>query len=280
MHVVDETADLDDAAQMIASAKTFDCATSCLADNSVAAHSSIYETLKRKLVERGGHVCAPAERARLQAVMWPKGERIPSIEVVAKPASRIAELAGIELAPDRGFLVIEEEGVGEAHPFSGEKLSVVLALYQYQGGIDSAVDLVNRITSYQGAGHTCGIHSSRNDPRPGISLWHQDRARNGQPEHERRGRQRSQRAALYPFALLRVLGREHHDGERQCPPFRQSDLGLSPGGAAPRGARGSLRRSLVEIRQRVSVGPGQLGDAQKSRSPFVAGTRNPTQGPL
>jgi hypothetical protein len=77
VHVVDETADLD-AAQMIANAKTFDCATSCLADNSVAAHSSIYETLKWKLVERGGHVCASAEKARLQAVMWPKGERIPS----------------------------------------------------------------------------------------------------------------------------------------------------------------------------------------------------------
>ena len=84
MHVVDETADLDDAAQMIANAKTFDCATSCLADNSVAAHSSIYENLKRKLVERGGHVCAPAEKARLQAVMWPKGEHIPSIEVVVR----------------------------------------------------------------------------------------------------------------------------------------------------------------------------------------------------
>lgn len=163
VHVVDETADLDDAAQMIANAKTFDYATSCLADNSVIAHSSIYETLKRKLVERGGRVCALAEKARLQAVMWPEGEHIPSIEVIAKPAARIAELAGIELAPDRTFLVVEEDDVGEAHPFSGEKLSVVLALYRYSDGIDGAVDLVNRITSYQGAGHTCGIHSSRDD---------------------------------------------------------------------------------------------------------------------
>jgi sulfoacetaldehyde dehydrogenase len=173
---------------MIANAKTFDCATSCLADNSVAAHSSIYETLKWKLVERGGHVCASAEKARLQAVMWPKGERIPSIEVVAKPAARIAELAGIELAPDRGFLVVEEEGVVEAHPFSGEKLSVVLALYQYQGGIDSAVDLVNRTPlqplqppgvaqccasltpAIRYTGYTCGIHSSRNDHVLALAL--------------------------------------------------------------------------------------------------------------
>jgi sulfoacetaldehyde dehydrogenase len=163
VHVVDETADLDDAAEMIAKAKTFDYATSCLADNSVAAHSSIYDTLKMKLAARGGHVCTPAEKARLQSVMWPNGEHIPSIEIIAKAASRIAELAGIALASGRSFLVVEEDGVGEAHPFSGEKLSVVLALYRYEGGINGAIDLVNRITSYQGAGHTCGIHSRRDD---------------------------------------------------------------------------------------------------------------------
>jgi len=163
VHVVDETADLDDAAQMIAKAKTFDYATSCLADNSVVAHSSIYEDLKQKLTGRGGHICTPTEKSRLQALMWPTGGHIPSIEIVAKPASRIAELAKIELAPDRTFFVVEEDGVGEAHPFSGEKLSVVLALYRYQGGIEGAIDLVNRITSYQGAGHTCGIHSRRDD---------------------------------------------------------------------------------------------------------------------
>jgi sulfoacetaldehyde dehydrogenase len=170
VHVVDETADLDDAAEMIAKAKTFDYATSCLADNSVAAHSSIYEALKMKLVSHGGHVCTPGEKSRLQAVMWPKGEHIPSIEIVAKPASRIAELAGIELASDRSFFVVEEDGVGEAHPFSGEKLSVVLALYRYEGGVDGAINLVNRITSYQGAGHTCGIHSNRDDHVQALAL--------------------------------------------------------------------------------------------------------------
>jgi sulfoacetaldehyde dehydrogenase len=59
VHIVDETADIDDAAQMIANAKTFDYATSCLADNSVAAHFFIYDELKRKLAERGGHICTP-----------------------------------------------------------------------------------------------------------------------------------------------------------------------------------------------------------------------------
>jgi hypothetical protein len=76
VHVVDETADLDDAAQMIANAKTFDYATSCLADSSVAGHSSICEGLKQKLVEFGDYICTPAEKYRLQIVMWPKGEHM------------------------------------------------------------------------------------------------------------------------------------------------------------------------------------------------------------
>lgn len=162
VHVVDETADLDDAALMIAKAKTFDYATSCLADNSVVAQTSIYKSLLDKLIAAGGHLCSVGEKERLRAAMWPNGGHIPTIDVVAKPAKRIAELAGFDIPDDRSFLIVEEDGVGAEHPFSGEKLSVVLALYRYDGSIDGAIDLVNRITGYQGLGHTCGIHT-RND---------------------------------------------------------------------------------------------------------------------
>ena len=58
------------------------------------------------------------------------------------------------------MLLVEEDGTGPGHPFSGEKLSVVLALYKYQGDITAAADVVNAITAYQGLGHTCGIHTS------------------------------------------------------------------------------------------------------------------------
>jgi sulfoacetaldehyde dehydrogenase len=159
VHVVDETADLEDAAAAIVAAKTFDYATSCLADNAVLAESRIYAELRDRLVAAGGHLCMPEEQARLQAVMWPGESHIPAPEVVAKSAQRIAELAGFAIAPDRTFLLIEEDGAGPEHPFSGEKLSVVLALYRYEGGIEHAVELVNAITEYQGLGHTCGIHT-------------------------------------------------------------------------------------------------------------------------
>jgi acyl-CoA reductase-like NAD-dependent aldehyde dehydrogenase len=163
VHVVDETADLDDAAAAIATAKTFDHATSCLADNAVVAQAGVYEALRERLVALGGHLCGPAEKDALRRAMWPDGGQVPTPAVIAKPAGRIAELAGFSVPADRRFLLVEEDGTGSEHPFSGEKLSVVLALYRYEGGIQAAVDLVNAITGYQGLGHTCGIHTSSDD---------------------------------------------------------------------------------------------------------------------
>jgi sulfoacetaldehyde dehydrogenase len=160
VHVVDESADIADAAAMIAVAKTFDYATSCLADNAVVAHAEVYDDLLARLVAAGGFRCDAGQKAALRQAMWPNGGAIPSIDVVAKPASRIAELAGIEVPADTRFLIVEEDGAGPEHPFSGEKLSVVLALYRYSGGIENAAAIVNDITAYQGLGHTCGIHTS------------------------------------------------------------------------------------------------------------------------
>jgi sulfoacetaldehyde dehydrogenase len=96
----------------------------------------------------------------LAATMWPNGGHIPDGAVIAKSAGQIARRAGITVPDDTRFLIVEETGTGPDHPFSGEKLSVVLALYSYSGDIDAAADLVNEITAYQGLGHTCGIHTS------------------------------------------------------------------------------------------------------------------------
>ena len=161
VHVVDQTADVHDAAQTIAMAKKFDYATSCLADNAVVAERSIYQELVSKLLTHGGYLCDEAEKQRLQHVMWPdESSHIPCLDVIAKSAAHIANLAEINVPKDCGFLIVEENKVGPDHLFSGEKLSSVLALYQYRTDVNEAINLVNKITDYQGRGHTCGIHSS------------------------------------------------------------------------------------------------------------------------
>ncbi|MHB1432931.1 MAG: aldehyde dehydrogenase family protein [Streptosporangiaceae bacterium] len=159
VHVVDETADLADAAAAIIAAKTFDYATSCLADNAIVVHEDVYDDLLARLTGAGAHLCDPAQREALRTAMWPDGGAVPTIGVVAKSAAHIAGLAGFEVAADCPMLLVRETGAGPEHPFSGEKLSVVLAVYKYAGDIGAAADLVNAITAYQGLGHTCGIHT-------------------------------------------------------------------------------------------------------------------------
>ena len=160
VHVIDETGDLEDAAAMIVAGKTFDLATSCLADNSLVIADAVYDDLLGRLQASGGYLCNAEEKAKLQKAMWPDGGHIPSLDVIAKPAATIAELAGIDIPAGTSFIMVEEDGAGPEHPFSGEKLSVVLAVYRYGSDINEAVQIINDIRAYQGLGHTCGIHTS------------------------------------------------------------------------------------------------------------------------
>jgi sulfoacetaldehyde dehydrogenase len=158
--VVDETADLKDAAGKIKASKTFDLATSCSAENSLIIQEGIYDDLIEALKAEGGYLVAKEEKEKLQDALWIDGHLNPKI--IAQPALTIAKIAGIQVPEDTTFLMVEENGVGADYPFSGEKLSVVVALYKYNE-FKEAVDRVNEITRYQGMGHSCGIHSFDDD---------------------------------------------------------------------------------------------------------------------
>lgn len=159
--VVDETEPLDEVAQRIRRSKTFDQATSCSSENSAVVYEGVYEAFLRALEQEGGYLVNKQEKAQLQAAMWPDGKTL-NREVVAQPAEKIAKVAGISLPAGKTFLIVEETGIGQAYPFSGEKLSVVLTVYRY-AKFDDAIEMVNAITSYQGQGHSCGIHTQNRE---------------------------------------------------------------------------------------------------------------------
>ena len=70
---------------------------------------------------------------------------------------------------DTHFVVVPTEGVGPDHPLSGEKLSLVVALYQAPD-FENAKALADRILSYQGAGHSVGIHTARDDRAMALGM--------------------------------------------------------------------------------------------------------------
>jgi len=164
--VVDETADLNDAANKIRLGKIFDNATSCSSENSVVMHDSIFDAMVERFEEYGGYVVNGDHKLRLREVMWPDGEHL-SRDVVGQPAAKIAALAGIPAPAGTTFLMVHGEAVGPADLFSAEKLSPVLTLWRYHD-FEEAIGLVRDITRYSGYGHSCGIHTT--DPARVLEL--------------------------------------------------------------------------------------------------------------
>ena len=153
---VDDTADLDDAAEKIRRSKTFDYAASCSSDNSVILFDAIYDEMLAKLQAKGGFILDGDAKRKFQEVLWVDGHI--NAKVVAQPPAFIADMAGFDIPEGTQFFIIPETGFGADHPFSGEKMTVSMALYRAKD-IDDAIRITNGIQSYQGQGHSCGIFS-------------------------------------------------------------------------------------------------------------------------
>ena len=155
--VIDETADVAEAARNTAISKTNDYGSGCSADGNVLVDSRIYDDLLAQLVAAGGYIVNAEEKQRLQAAYWDaEGHR--TADTIARSAQVVAKKAGIPIADDRTFFIVPEERIGREHLFSTEKLGVVLAVFKYTGW-EMALDMVRRIFDTAGKGHSCGIYS-------------------------------------------------------------------------------------------------------------------------
>jgi sulfoacetaldehyde dehydrogenase len=157
--IIDDSADVGLAADRILRSKTFDNATSCSSENSLVLVDAIRQPAIAALCARGAVLLDPQQKAQLQALMWPQGKLSPA--VIGQSAAVVAQRAGLAEIAARSptMLLVEEDGFGEAHPFSGEKLCPVLALYGARDFAD-AMQVVESIYAFQGAGHSVGLHSA------------------------------------------------------------------------------------------------------------------------
>ena len=157
--IIDESADLDDAAAKIAASKCFDNATSCSSENSVIVLDSIYEQAIAALQAAGGYRCSPAEKQAIEATLWVDGKL--NRRVIARDAAVFAAETGLPAAAAeaRFFLVEDDCQVGPQHPFSDEKLSLVLTVYRV-ADFDAALAHARDILAFVGAGHSVGIHTA------------------------------------------------------------------------------------------------------------------------
>ena len=160
--VIDETADIEEAALNTRLSKTNDNGAGCSADGNLVVHASIYDRFLDQLQKEGGYLCSAEEKELIRKVWWDdEGHRI--VKTVARPASMVAEMAGFDLPPDKTFLIVMEDKIGKEHLFSSEKLGTMLAIFKYSGEFEVALDMVRRLYEVGGKGHSCGIYSFNDD---------------------------------------------------------------------------------------------------------------------
>src|SRR5579872_897439 len=154
---IERTADVPKAVSDIVIGKTFDNGVLCSSPNSVVVDAPILEEVKREFLKNGGYFLSAEETEKLGRVLF-GANRLPVPALVGRPATTIAQAAGIAVPADTRVLIAELKGVGRDYPLSIEKLSPVLSLYvvaDWREGCERCKEILR----YGGMGHTMSIHS-------------------------------------------------------------------------------------------------------------------------
>jgi sulfoacetaldehyde dehydrogenase len=159
--LIDETANVEEAAKNSAISKTNDNGSGCSADGNLVIESSIYDAFIARLEAEGGYLVNEREKALLQSAYWDEQGR-RTADTIARPAHVVATKAGFDLPDGKRFLIVPETKIGKSHLFSTEKLGIVVAVFKYRG-FDDALDIVRRLFETGGRGHSCGIYSFDDD---------------------------------------------------------------------------------------------------------------------
>jgi acetaldehyde dehydrogenase (acetylating) len=157
---IERTADVPKAVSDVVIGKTFDNGVLCSSENSVVVDGPVVEEVRREFVKNGGYFMSAAEIDAVAAVLL-SPQRLPNPALVGRPATVIAQAAGITVPAGTRVLIAELKGVGRDYPLSIEKLSPVLSFYvvaDWKEGCERCIEILR----YGGMGHTMSIHS-RND---------------------------------------------------------------------------------------------------------------------
>lgn len=161
--IIDETANLADAAHKITASKTFDNSTSCSSENVLVVVDAVRDAFMSELHKAGGRMLDKANSEKLKTALFQDGGL--NRHIIARDIDQVIDVAKLDVADadTAKFLLIEGEGIGSDYPESGEKLSLVTTVYAATD-FEDAKSVATQVLNHQGAGHSVGIHTS-NDSR-------------------------------------------------------------------------------------------------------------------
>ena len=157
---IERTADVRKAVADIIAGKTFDYGTICSSEQAIVAEESVRERALEECRSQGAYFLSPEEMEKVGRLVIQPGTHTPNTKIVGRPATTIAEMAGIKAPPATRVLIarLEPGQVGREFPLSAEKLSPILAFYAVPN-LAEGIALCRRLLEFGGLGHTCSIHS-------------------------------------------------------------------------------------------------------------------------
>jgi len=161
---IERTADVRKAIGDIFAGKTFDYGTLCSSEQSIVVEESLREAALEECRRQGGYFLSAEEAKKIGALVFQEGTHTPNTQVVGRPATQVAHLAGLSVPPATRVLIarLESQQVGRAFPLSAEKLSPILAFYTVPD-LAAGIELCKRLLEFGGLGHTCAIHSQNDE---------------------------------------------------------------------------------------------------------------------
>ena len=254
--VIDETANIEEAARNTRISKTNDNGSGCSADGNLLVDARDLRRVPRAAAD--GRRLSRQRRRKGEAAGGLLGRRGAAHGRYdrARSADVIAAKAGIDLPEGKTFFIVPERLIGKAHPFSTEKLGVVLSIFKYHG-FDMALDMVRQIFETGGKRPLLRHLLVR---RRAHSPARADGA--GEPHHGPAGAVELERRHLHQRHAddvehgLRHLGRQHHQREHLAQALHERHLGEPADPGRPPVRAGAVRR-VLQLGNLLSPRPGE-----------------------
>ena len=153
--IIDDSADILLAVSSIIHSKTFDNGMICASEQSVIVMENVYDAVKEEFAARGCYFLNPEETNKVRKTIIINGGL--NAKIVGQKASKIAELAGVQVPAGTKILIGEVDSVELSEEFAHEKLSPVLAMYKATS-FEDALDKAAQLVADGGYGHTSSIY--------------------------------------------------------------------------------------------------------------------------
>lgn len=159
---IGKSAEVEFAVEQVLRSKLFDYGTICASEQAMVVRACHAEKVHAEFARRGAYFVTGSEVDRLGEVAFNSTARIMRTEVIGQPATRIAEMAGIDVPPDTTLLIAEQDDVGLSSPLSHEILAPILASYVVED-FEAGIEMCRRINHHGGLGHTVSIFSTNEE---------------------------------------------------------------------------------------------------------------------